>query len=152
MKTRTRSLLVAAQMTALAAFAGGAAQGQNRRPPPTLPPQEQAPPAPALRPLSVPGMGTTTVTVHNETGSQVALYVTGDGRDVRIGSVAAHENQIVLLPERVVRGARDLMLSLHPEGGAELPGGPYPLHPGDRLFLTVPPSAGPPAHGPAVRS
>lgn len=148
MKIRAMISMALAWMTWAAALAAPPIAAQPRTASTAPPPHAHVPPAPALRPVSVAGRGTTRVTVRNRTGDPVVLYLRRAGDEELLGAVAPRQEQTILLPEHRIAGARSLSISLRPEGGGGPGWGPYALRAGSRLFLTTPPGKdGPPPAG-----
>lgn len=93
---------------------------------------------PALQPLMAVGEGVTTVTLRNESPEVATLYVEQGAFDVRIGSVPPNQEQILTLPEELVRGQGTLVLFLHVEHGGDLAGRRYEVREGENIEVTVP--------------
>jgi len=94
-------------------------------------------PAPQVM-AAEPGMAKTTLTVENERAVPVTVYIEEGEFDTRIGTVGAHQEVTLAVPERLTRESPEAEIFVHPEGQGDLASWFIQLKSGDHLFVKVP--------------
>jgi hypothetical protein len=95
-------------------------------------------PAPPAEVIPNPGRGTTTITVQNQRAQDVTLYIERGRFEVRLGTVAAHQEQTIEVPAWLTRSDKSVEVFVHPRGGLDLASQPFELKPGAHLLVKVP--------------
>lgn len=85
-----------------------------------------------------PDMGKTTLTVENDRNVPVTVFIQEGDFDTRIGTVAAHQEQTLTVPERLTRENPEAEVFVHPEGQGDLASWFLELKSGSHLFVRVP--------------
>jgi hypothetical protein len=86
-----------------------------------------------------PGEETTTVTVNNLRETGVTVFVEYLDFDYRLGTVPAHQEKTLYIPESVVAQQEGVEIFVHPERGFDLASEYFQLTPGAHLLVRVPP-------------
>lgn len=95
---------------------------------------------PGALPDSVDPLAETRVRVENQNFLDMNIYVWGQGRRVRLGTVAGLSTQVLTIPSDIV-SSTSLHFEAHPIGGRSNPRSEtISVQRGDEITLTIPPS------------